>query len=1175
MLKLNSQNHFYKTSKGSEALALAEIAKQQEQGIIHICKNDNYAGNFIDIISKFSPEIEILELPAWDTNPYDKLSPNQNILSTRLKTLTKLTEGLGKNKVLVTTVNALLTRIVPKEVIENSSLILKPGQEISRDKITKFLINNAYYNVGAANEAGEFALRGSIIDIIPAGFEYGIRIDFFGDEIESIRKYDPLTQISSGKLEVAELIPASEAILAEEYIKNFKTNFIQKFGVKESQKEPMFEAIAEGRRYQGAENYLPFFYNNLETIFDYAPDAIISFEQEAKSVITERVEAIKDAFDARNIAFKDGLTEREIKALEPEYLYLNQAEIDKKLSERNVIYFDYNPKIADESGQELNYSSNTNYFAESKIKNISATELLKQEIADLVTSGKAKLKKFIACISEGSRERIKKIFNEHEIETIKIDNIAQEQGLITKNKIALIILPIESGFETDKIKLITEAEILGEKIYRKSRSSSKAEDFIKEAATLSSGELIVHKEHGIGRFLGLETLDVKGILHDFIKLEYLNADKLYVPVENVDMLSRYGQEGSENTELDKLGGLNWQERTARVKKRIREIAGELIQVAATRELRKGQVFESETGLYDEFCNRFPYVETEDQLNAINAVLNDISSGKPMDRLICGDVGFGKTEVALRAAFVATQNNINMNRNQVAVICPTTLLCRQHYKTFIERFAGTGVKVKQLSRLVSATEAKKTKQEIEEGEVDIIVGTHALLAKNIDFKNLSLVIIDEEQRFGVAQKERLKKLREETHILTLTATPIPRTLQLSLAGVRELSLIATPPVDRLAVRSFIMPYDEISIREAILREHYRGGKSYFVVPRIKDIEENIEKLKKLIPEVKIVAAHGRMTSEELDGIMNDFYDGKFDVLMATTIVESGLDVPSANTIIIYKADMYGLAQLYQLRGRVGRGKTRAYAYLTTSPRKTLTKNAQKRLDVMHKLDSLGAGFTLASYDMDIRGFGNLLGDEQSGNIREVGIELYQNMLKEEIEKQKSLGSNDNNEVNEGEEEKEFSVKINLGVSVLIPEDYVKDSDLRMSLYRKLGGLETEEEIEDFAVELVDRFGKFGEEVENLLNTLKIKLICRKLGIEKIDAGDKGAVVSFWKSKFKYPEILISFISKNPVKYKIKENDKFVIANRNWTSLSKRTEELKQILNEILKELDSYGIKAEVA
>ncbi len=1157
-LNINNKNSFYGLPSGSEAIIIANLLHKYNKPIVHICKNDAYLEKAESLLKFLIKDAEIFELPAWDTNPYDKISPNSEISSIRLKTLAYISEkGLKPKQILLTTANAFIQKLVPAEIIKNACLSIKKGDVIKRDKLTKFLVDNSYINVASASDHGEFSVRGSIIDIFPPAYEYGFRLDFFGDELESIKKYDPLTQITTSSCDYFELIPASEVLLQEKYINNFKRNFIDNFKIEISQKSPLFEAISDGRKYAGMENYLPLFYEKLSNIFDYCPDAIFTFENDFENVFLERKSQIKDAYEARQIYSKSGkYSDIETAILPPEQLYLIN---DLPKIEQNKTIIQFSSLNPDNQENNYNFKPIKNYFSESKIFNKTPINLLQDELAENFLNKQNKKKTIIACVSEGSRNRLKAMLDENEIYSINIENFEQEQALITKNKIALALINIDHGFETNEIKIISEADLLGERIYRKPRNrGKKAEDFIKEAATLNSGELVVHKEHGIGKFIGLETITVKNILHDFILLEYRDGDKFYVPVENVEMISRYGSDG-ENVELDKLGSLNWQERTARVKNRILKIATDLLEIAAKRELEEIIAYDWQTPLYQEFSARFPYTETDDQLSAIEDVMNDISSGKPMDRLICGDVGFGKTEVALRAAFAIVQNNIlNQENRQVAVISPTTLLCRQHFNNFIERFSHTGIRIKQLSRMVTATEAKKTRDAIKNGEVDIIIGTHALLADKLEFNNLSLLIIDEEQRFGVAQKEKLKKFRGDTHVLTLTATPIPRTLQLSLAGIRDLSLIATPPVDRLAVRTFVMPFDEITIREAILKEHYRAGKSYFVVPRIKDLEELEPKIKALIPEVKIVSAHGRMKPDELDTIMTDFDDGKFDVLLSTTIVESGLDVPTANTIIIYRADMFGLAQLYQLRGRVGRGKIRAYAYMMLPTRKTLTKNAEKRLEVLQKLDTLGAGFTLASYDMDIRGFGNLLGDEQSGNIKEVGVELYQNMLQEAIENLKSQAKTQNNNSTNIEN---YTVKLNLGVSILIPEDYVSNSDLRMGLYRRLGNLSNDEEIESFGAELVDRFGKLPTEVENLLDTLKIKLTCKSIGIEKIDVGEKGAVISFYNNMFSNPDALIGLISKDPIKYKIKDGTKFVIANQNWINLKTRITELKKALLEI--------------
>ncbi len=1155
MINLNSKNYITGLPPGAEITVISELLKKHKKPVIHICKNDVYLEKAESLLKFLNKDIEVLEFPAWDINPYDKVSPNSEVSSIRLKTLSKIADKKPKeNFVLLTTVNSFSQKILPAEIIKAACLKIKKGDKIKRDFLTHFLVNNSYMNVATASDHGEFSVRGSIIDIFAPSYDYGFRLDFFGDEVESVRKFDPLTQVTTGACDFLEIIPANEVLLNEQYINNFKEKFVGKFGVKPSQESPLFEAISQGRRYAGMENFLPLFYPKLETIFDYFPDGIFTFEHDFENVFKDRINQIKDSYDARQIYAKSGIyNDTDTFVLEPDELYLPSY-----LSNKTQIFFS-TFSSPDNNSKSVNTKAGKDYFAESKAQSRSAIDLLQDDLSAAFLDKSVKRKNIISCMSEGSRQRMLGILNENNFNCILLDNFEQEQGLITRNKVGLAVVAIDNGFETDEIKIVTEADLLGERIYRKQRRKGKrAEDFIREATNLAQGELVVHKDHGIGRFTGLETLNVKGIIHDFILLTYRDGDKLYVPVENVEMITRYGSD-DESIELDKLGGVNWQERTARVKNKILKIAYDLLDIAAKRQLEEATSYDWQTPLYHEFCARFPYVETDDQLTAIESVMNDISSGKPMDRLICGDVGFGKTEVALRAAFAIAQKNLETGeRAQVALIAPTTLLSRQHYNNFKERFAHTGIKIRQLSRMVSSSDAKKTKEDIKNGEVDIVIGTHALLAEKIEFKNLSLLIIDEEQRFGVAQKEKLKRFRGDTHILTLTATPIPRTLQLSLAGIRDLSLIATPPVDRLAVRTFIMPYDEITIREAILKEHYRGGKSYFVVPRIKDLEELEPKLKALLPEIKLVSAHGRLKPDDLDDIMTDFYEGKFDVLLSTTIVESGLDVPTANTLIIYRADMFGLAQLYQLRGRVGRGKIRAYAYMML-PKKSLTKGAEKRLEVLQKLDTLGAGFTLASYDMDIRGFGNLLGDEQSGNIKEVGVELYQTMLQEAIDKIKV--SNDNTK--KAEEQEVFMVKLNLGVSVLIPETYITDAELRMGLYRRLGNLENEVEIESFATELVDRFGNLPQEVENLLDTLKIKLTCKKLGIEKLDVGEKGASMQFRNNAFSNPDTLINLISKDPLKYKIKDGTKFVIANRNWSDLKVRVSELKKSLNEILE------------
>jgi len=733
-------------------------------------------------------------------------------------------------------------------------------------------------------------------------------------------------------------------------------------------------------------------------------------------------------------------------------------------------------------------------------------EAVRVHVEALQSSGKRVV---IALWSEGARERMSHVLADHRL--LNLRNVATWAEALARPKpeIALAVLGLEAGFETADAAIIGEQDILGDRLVRPRRAAKRAENFLTELTSLSAGDLVVHVDHGIGRFIGLKTIEAAGAPHDCLEIHYAGNDKLFLPVENIELLSRYGSEETA-VELDRLGGVGWQTRKARMKSRIREIAGELIKIAAERALREAPRLAVGQGVYDEFCAGFPYDETDDQRGAIDATLDDLSSGRPMDRLICGDVGFGKTEVALRAALAAV-----MNGKQVAVVVPTTLLARQHAKTFTERFRGFPVHIAQASRLVAAPQLAKTKKGLAEGAVDIVIGTHALLGKSIKFRDLGLVIVDEEQHFGVAHKERLKALRSEVHVLTLTATPIPRTLQLALTGVRELSIIATPPVDRLAVRTFVSPFDPLIVREALLRERYRGGQAFYVCPRIEDLAEAKDFLDKNVPEVRVAVAHGQMPSSVLEDVMSAFYDGKYDVLLSTTIIESGLDIPTANTLIVHRADMFGLAQLYQLRGRVGRSKTRAYALFTIPAGRKITPQAERRLKALQSLDTLGAGFQLASHDLDIRGAGNLLGEEQSGHIKEVGFELYQQMLEEAVASLKAGAA----EPVLGER---WSPQITIGMAVLIPEDYVADLAVRLALYRRLADLDDERDIDAFAAELVDRFGPLPEEARHLLDTVVLKGLCRRANVAKIEAGPKGAVLSFRDDTFANPEGLIAYI-----------------------------------------------------
>ena len=792
------------------------------------------------------------------------------------------------------------------------------------------------------------------------------------------------------------------------------------------------------------------------------------------------------------------------KPASPELLYLDDPAFEAAIAHHRVVQLQPlqqspGPGILDAMGR-----IGRSFAPERQQENIG----LFSSLADHLRVLREGAQVVIASWSDGARERLRGLIEDQGVagaqEVKDFRDIPDGRG-----GLYLMVWALEAGFTAPGIAVISEQDVLGDRLVSKPRKKRKADNFLREVDTLSVGDLVVHVEHGVGRYLGLETITALGAPHACVMLEYAENAKLYLPVENIELLSRYGHEDGL---LDRLGGGAWQAKKAKLKQRIREIADKLMRIAAERALRHAPVLEAPHSIWEAFAARFPYTETEDQLSAIADVVADLEKGSPMDRLIVGDVGFGKTEVAMRAAFVAALSGM-----QVALICPTTLLARQHYRSFVERFRGFAITIKPLSRFVSAKDAANTRTAMADGSVDIVIGTHALLAKGVRFKNLGLLVIDEEQHFGVTHKERLKEMRAEVHVLTLTATPIPRTLQLSLTGVRDLSIIATPPVDRLAIRTYVSEFDTITVREALIREHFRGGQSFYVVPRIADLPFVEDFLKTHVPEVSYVIAHGQLAAGDLDDRMNQFYDGKYDVLLATSIVESGLDIPTANTMIVHRADMFGLGQLYQIRGRVGRSKTRAYCYLTTKPRVPLTPQATKRLRLMGSLDSLGAGFNLASHDLDLRGAGNLLGEEQSGHIKEVGYELYQAMLEDTIAKIKSGELQGLTAMDD-----QWSPQINLGVPVMIPESYIPDLDIRLGLYRRLSGLATKVELEGFAAELIDRFGPLPREVNTLMLIVRIKSMCKRAGIARIDAGTKGATVQFHNDKFANPAGLVEFI-----------------------------------------------------
>ncbi len=1115
--------------EGMEPWVLGQLVREfpvdgegQPGIVVHVARDDRRLAQLEAGLAFFAPEVRVLCFPAWDTVPYDRIGPNSEIVAHRIATLAKLSVGRRKAPtVVLTTVNAILQRLAPRDFLRGSLKQIAAGQRIDLNRLLKRFQLAGFTRTGTVMEAGEYAVRGGIVDLFPPGRALPVRLDFFGDTLESIKTFDPQTQRTIKTIQKVVLMPIAEVALGDDATRRFRQKYVELFGGGHGD-DPLYEAVSAGGRYPGQEHWLPLFHEKLETLADYAPDAPISFDHNADEAIRQRFGQITEHYEARVEALEvQTFGAPPYRPVPPEQMFLDGAAWVELLKERQV--YRLNPFEADETETVKSWSGlpGRTFAPERQNPDVNVFDAVVGHIRAAIGQNRRVM---IASWSPGARERLMGLLGDHGLADTRHVGSLDEARALPGKVVAMSVLGLERGFETPDLVVVGEQDILGERLIRPRRKARKAADVLSEATSLSVRDLVVHADHGIGQFVGLKTIEALGSKHDCLELEYAGGDKLFLPVENIELLSRYG--GDEGTaQTDRLGGASWQTRKSRLKQRLLEIAGELIKIAALRQLREAPALTVAQGDYEEFVARFPYEPTEDQETSIEAVLHDLASGRPMDRLVCGDVGFGKTEVALRAAFVAALNGL-----QVAVVVPTTLLARQHFKTFLDRFEGLPVKIAQASRLVGPKELNTVKEGVKDGSIDIVIGTHALLGKQIKFQRLGLLIIDEEQHFGVAHKERLKQMREDVHVLTLSATPIPRTLQLALTGVRELSLITTPPVDRLAVRTYISPFDPVVIRDALRRERYRGGQTFYVVPRISDLPDVSEFLAEAVPELRVARATGQMTPTELEDVMTAFYEGSFDILLSTPIVESGLDVPNANTLIVHRSDIFGLAQLYQIRGRVGRSKTRAYAYITTEPGKVLTEGAEKRLKVLHSLDSLGAGFSLASHDLDLRGAGNLLGEEQSGHIREVGFELYQQMLEEAVATMKGGDDAATSEL--------WSPEISLGTSILLPDDYVSDLQTRLGLYRRLSSLETREEIDGFAEELADRFGPPPEEVRHLLDVMEIKGLCRKAGISRVDAGPKGAVVQFHNDSFSNPEGLLHLISASRGLIKLQSDHKIV-------------------------------------
>ena len=1117
------------------ALIAREAARPENRAapVIHIARDDRRMAATRAALEFLAPGAVVMEFPAWDTTPYDRVSPSASVQAARMGVLAAIAQGAIPGPfILLTTLNAAFQRVPPRDVVARASFAARVGDRLDEGGLRDFLIRMGFSQSPTVTEPGDYAVRGGIIDIYPPGEAGPIRLDLFGDVLDGARRFDAATQRTTEKLDRIELAPMSEVILDQDAITRFRQSYRSEYGG--GSNDPMYEGVSAGRKMAGIEHWLPWFHDRMESLFDYLPTASVVLDDHLGQVVDARREMISDQFAARRAAMAaKGRGDTVYKPVPPDLMFPTQDEWAAWLARHRVLSLSVlqqppGPGVLDAGGRV-----GRNFAPERQAESINLFKALADHIKVLSRDRRV----VIASFSDGARERLSGLLSDEGLPAAtpisSLRDLPDRPGAV-----GLAVWPLDEGFVAEgaalgRIAVISEQDVLGDRLIRGAKKRRRAQNFLQDTTSLTPGDLVVHVEHGIGRYTGLETITAAGVPHDCVALEYAGGDRLFLPVENIELLTRYGHEEGL---LDRLGGGAWQARKARLKERIRLIADKLMRVAAERLLRPAPVLEPEDHEWQQFSARFPYTETDDQARAIDDVTADLAAGRPMDRLIVGDVGFGKTEVAMRAAFIAASQGM-----QVAVVAPTTLLARQHYRSFAERFRGTAITVRPLSRFVSARDAAATRAGLADGGVDIVVGTHAVLAKQVRFRNLGLLIIDEEQHFGVAHKERLKELRSDIHVLTLTATPIPRTLQLSLTGVRDLSVIGTPPVDRLAIRTYVSEFDSVTIREALLREKYRGGQSFFVVPRLTDLPEIEAWLAEHVPEVTTIVAHGQLAAGDLDTRMNAFYDGSHDVLLATTIVESGLDIPTANTMIVWRADMFGLSQLYQIRGRVGRSKTRAYCYLTTKPRAPLTPQAMRRLKFLGSIDGLGAGFSLASQDLDLRGAGNLLGEEQSGHIKEVGFELYQAMLEETIAKLKS------GEI-EGTPEDEWAPQLNLGVPVTIPESYIPDLDVRLGLYRRLSSLTTKVELEGFAAELIDRFGPLPREVNTLLLVIRIKAMAKRANISKLDAGPKGVTVQFHMDRFPNPAGLVEFLSDEQGTARVTDNK--VVLRREFANDAER-------------------------
>ena len=1113
----------------TEAFIISEIFHKSDSSLVYIGKDDREIINIKNKLTWLLPNQKVLLYKAWDQIPYDNISPSKEILTNRLETLFYLSSNKEEKIILLTTLNAIIQKTLPINEITKNFVTISKKSKIEIDKFLFLLIKLGYERTSIVRDKSEFALRGSLIDIFLPQFDKPIRLDLFDDYIESIFEFDQISQkrIKESDMDSFTLNPSSELIIDNKNLERFRTEFRALFP--NYRKSQVYELFSSGQTPSGGEQFLPLFYENLETLFDYCESSKLIIHNDIIQLFDERIENLNDYYEARS-------NSNESFFLKPQYLFIEKNYFNQILDKFKVT--------------KLSVFKNEGYIGTNikKINNISSIrEKIDFQFIRKYFDINSNKKIIICCNTQGSLEKVYQILNENIfISPFEIKNLSH----LSNNNIYISVLELEESFEQNNIIYINEKTIFGYSLSVKSITKVKKNKFLfEELNKLSQGSLLVHSEYGICRFNNIIKIDLNDSIHDCLELEFSDNQKLFLPVENLNYITKYGNEDENTISLDRLGASSWQKRKAEAKKKIREASKKLIKIASKRLQSKSLPMNIDNVEYDKFCSTFPYVETDDQLNAINDVINDFNSGTPSDRLIVGDVAFGKTEVIIRALFLAAKSNI-----QSIVFVPTTLLSRQHYNNFLKRFNLFNITIAEISRLITQKEKKQIFEDCAEGKIDILIGTHALLSDKLSFKNLGLIIYDEEQKLGTLQKEKFKDITPNAHVLSLSATPIPRTLSMSLSGIRDLSLILTAPFERLSVRSYVAKFDELTIKEAIKREVYgRKNGVYFVTPRKKDIPFIENFLKEYLPDIKYVVTHGQLKPSLLESRISKFYNQEVPLMISTNIIENGLDLPHVNTIIVYRSNLFSLASLYQLKGRVGRSSKRGYAYITYKENE-LKDNGKKRLSIINSSESLGSGFNIASQDLDMRGGGSIIGEEQSGFIKEIGTELYHQMLEEEILLQKQKISNDN------EVRNLFQPTIKIPEEIFIPDDYIDDLDLRLSIYKRISSVNNNDELSNLIIELRDRFGSIPKQLNNLFSLIEIKILCIDYNVDKFEFNRKGIVIGFYKNNPTNPQKLLDLSMNRHSQFTLRPDQKIFYDFKGHLNTS-RFKLSKEILEQI--------------